>query len=165
MQIKLIDNPVKLAEFLNNPANTGNIVDSGDKYLIKPDAVYLGIYEGLMLAGVFEVRKFWHMILECHSIMEPGFRGRYALDAHRLFCRFALDNFSFNGCVTFVPEKTKYGRTIITILGAKRVGMLRSAYNSIGVPIDAAMYEITRDEMERCAANRYDASLWGKNSP
>ncbi|GDD74249.1 hypothetical protein HmCmsJML217_02520 [Escherichia coli] len=34
MEIKLIDNPVKLAEFLNNPANTGNIVDSGDKYYI-----------------------------------------------------------------------------------------------------------------------------------
>ncbi|MCA8514244.1 DUF2824 family protein, partial [Escherichia coli] len=56
MHIKLIDNPVKLAEFLNNPANTGNIVDSGDKYYIKPDAVYLGIYEGLVLAGVHEVR-------------------------------------------------------------------------------------------------------------
>ncbi|EOL1043387.1 DUF2824 family protein, partial [Escherichia coli] len=28
MEIKLIDNPVKLAEFLNNPVNTGNIVDS-----------------------------------------------------------------------------------------------------------------------------------------
>ncbi|EOX4999897.1 hypothetical protein ACPUCJ_004776, partial [Escherichia coli] len=26
MEIKLIDNPVKLAEFLNNPVNTGNIV-------------------------------------------------------------------------------------------------------------------------------------------
>ncbi|EFI1180215.1 DUF2824 family protein, partial [Escherichia coli] len=56
MEIKLIDNPVKLAEFLNNPVNTGNIVDSGDKYYIKPDAVYLGIYEGLVLAGVHEVR-------------------------------------------------------------------------------------------------------------
>ncbi|OYB86265.1 hypothetical protein RX21_04483 [Escherichia coli] len=42
MEIKLIDNPVKLAEFLNNPANTGNIVDSGDKYYIKPDAVTNG---------------------------------------------------------------------------------------------------------------------------
>ena len=52
MEIKLINNPVKLAEFLNNPANTGNIVDSRDKYYIKPDAVYLGIYEGLVLAGV-----------------------------------------------------------------------------------------------------------------
>ena len=55
MEIKLIDNPVKLAEFLNNPANTGNIVDIGDKYYIKTDAVYLGIYEGLVLAGVHEV--------------------------------------------------------------------------------------------------------------
>ncbi|MGG7116690.1 DUF2824 family protein, partial [Klebsiella aerogenes] len=47
MEIKLIDNPVRLAEFLNNPEITGNIVDGGDKYYIKPDAVYLGIYEGV----------------------------------------------------------------------------------------------------------------------
>ena len=79
MEIKLIDNPVKLAEFLNNPANTGNIVDSGDKYYIKPDAVYLGIYEGLVLAGVHEVRNFWHSVVECHAVYDPGFRGEYAL--------------------------------------------------------------------------------------
>lgn len=76
MEIKLIDNPVKLAEFLNNPVNTGNIVDSGDKYYIKPDAVYLGIYEGLVLAGVHEVRNFWHSVVECHAVYDPGFRGR-----------------------------------------------------------------------------------------
>jgi hypothetical protein len=71
MHIKLIDNPVKLAEFLNNPANTGNIVDSGDKYYIKPDAVYLGIYEGLVLAGVHEVRNFWHSV-ECAEKCRSG---------------------------------------------------------------------------------------------
>lgn len=71
MEIKLIDNPVKLAEFLNNPVNTGNIVDSGDKYYIKPDAVYLGIYEGLVLAGVHEVRNFWHSVVECHAVYGP----------------------------------------------------------------------------------------------
>lgn len=70
MEIKLIDNPVKLAEFLNNPVNTGNIVDSGDKYYIKPDAVYLGIYEGLVLAGVHEVRNFWHSVVECHAVYD-----------------------------------------------------------------------------------------------
>jgi hypothetical protein len=44
MEIKLIDNPVKLQAFLNDQANTGNIVDAGDHYFIKPDAVYLGVY-------------------------------------------------------------------------------------------------------------------------
>lgn len=74
MEIKLIDNPVKLAEFLNNPVNTGNIVDSGDKYYIKPDAVYLGIYEGLVLAGVHEVRNFWHSVVECHAVYRIPWR-------------------------------------------------------------------------------------------
>lgn len=92
MEIKLIDNPVKLAEFLNNPVNTGNIVDSGDKYYIKPDAVYLGIYEGLVLAGVHEVRNFWHSVVECHAVYDPGFRGEYALQGHRLFCKWLLEN-------------------------------------------------------------------------
>lgn len=85
MEIKLIDNPVKLAEFLNDASNTGNIVDVGDKYFIKPDALYLGVYEGIVLAGVFEVRRFWHNIIECHNITSPDFRGKYSLEAHRLF--------------------------------------------------------------------------------
>ncbi|MDI5823429.1 phosphomethylpyrimidine synthase ThiC, partial [Salmonella enterica subsp. enterica serovar Kentucky] len=42
---------------LNEPGNTENIVEPGHTYYIKPDAVYLGIYEGLVLAGVHEVRN------------------------------------------------------------------------------------------------------------
>lgn len=51
MEIKLIDNPVRLQTFLNDQANTGNIVDDGDRYFIKPDAVYLGVYEGVPEKG------------------------------------------------------------------------------------------------------------------
>ncbi len=115
MEIKLIDNPVKLAEFLNNPANTGNIVDSGDKYYIKPDAVYLGIYEGLVLAGVHEVRNFWHSVVECHAVYDPGFRGEYALQGHRLFCKWLLENSPFLNSITMVPDTTKYGRCSGTV--------------------------------------------------
>ncbi|WP_163355597.1 DUF2824 family protein, partial [Escherichia coli] len=49
MEIKIIDNPIRLSEFLNDKSNTGNIVDSNDQYFIKPDALYLGIYEGVLL--------------------------------------------------------------------------------------------------------------------
>ena len=49
MEIKLVDNPMKLAEFLNNPENTGNIVDKGDIYVIKPDAQYLALMNILKL--------------------------------------------------------------------------------------------------------------------
>lgn len=61
MELKFIDNPVRLQAFLNEPGNTENIVEPGHTYYIKPDAVYLGIYEGLVLAGVHEVRNFWHI--------------------------------------------------------------------------------------------------------
>lgn len=47
MELKFIDNPVRLQAFLNEPGNTENIVEPGHTYYIKPDAVYLGIYEGL----------------------------------------------------------------------------------------------------------------------
>ncbi len=47
MELKFIDNPVRLQAFLNDPGNTENIVELGHTYYIKPDAVYLGIYEGL----------------------------------------------------------------------------------------------------------------------
>lgn len=63
MELKFIDNPVRLQAFLNEPGNTENIVEPGHTYYIKPDAVYLGIYEGLVLAGVHEVRNFWHSVV------------------------------------------------------------------------------------------------------
>lgn len=146
MEIKLIDNPVKLAEFLNDASNTGNIVDVGDKYFIKPDALYLGVYEGIVLAGVFEVRRFWHNTIECHNITSPDFRGKYSLEAHRLFCRHACEFYDFDAVVTFVPEKTKYGRVIISHLGARRVGTITRACTMNGEKVDAVMYEMTREQ-------------------
>lgn len=151
MEIKLIDNQVKLAEFLNNPENTGNIVDAGDSYLIKPDAVYLGIYEGLMLAGVHEVRNFWHRVVECHAVYNPGFRGEYALQGHRLFCKWLLENSPFLNSVTMVPDTTKYGRTIIRLLGATRIGHLESAFMSNEKPIGITLYQLPRQKYEELA--------------
>ncbi|EPO1297679.1 DUF2824 family protein [Escherichia coli] len=119
MEIKLIDNPVKLAEFLINPANTGNIVDSGDKYYIKPDAVY-----------------------------DPGFRGEYALQGHRLFCKWLLENSPFLNSITMVPDTTKYGRAIIRLLGATRVGHLDDAYMSNGKPVGITLYQLPRSKYE-----------------
>ena len=72
MELKFIDNPVRLQAFLNEPGNTENIVEPGHTYYIKPDAVYLGIYEGLVLAGVHEVRNFWHSIVECHAVYDSA---------------------------------------------------------------------------------------------
>ena len=148
MEIKLIDNPVKLAEFLNNPENTGNIVDSGDKYLIKTDAVYLGIYEGVLLAGVHEVRNFWHSVVECHAIYSPGFRGEYALNGHRLFCKWLLDNSPVLNSVTMVPDTTKYGRALIRLLGATRIGHMDDAYISNGKPVGITLYQLHRSKYE-----------------
>lgn len=148
MEIKLIDNPVKLAEFLNNPSTTGNIVDSGDTYHIKHDAVYLGIYEGLLLVGVHEVRNFWHTVVECHAIYDPGFRGEYALHGHRLFCKWLLENSPFTNSITMVPDTTKYGRAIIRLLGATRVGHLDDAFVSNGVPVGVTLYQLKRSQYE-----------------
>ncbi|MBH2996313.1 DUF2824 family protein [Serratia marcescens] len=153
MEIKLIDNPVRLQAFLNNRVNTGNIVDDGDHYFIKPDAVYLGIYEGVMLVGVHEVRTFWQSVAECHAIYDPGFRGKYALDGHRLFCRWLLANSPFTNSITMVPDSTKYGRAIIRLLGATRVGRLEDAYLSNGRPVGVTLYQLTRsqyEDMQKC---------------
>lgn len=148
MEIKLIDNPVRLQSFLNDQANTGNIVDDGDRYFIKPDAVYLGVYEGMLLVGVHEVRNFWHSVVECHAIYDPGFRGQYALEGHRLFCRWLLANSSFTNSITMVPDTTKYGRAIIRLLGATRIGHLEDAYLSNGHPVGVTLYQLPRSKYE-----------------
>lgn len=148
MIIKPVDNPVRLAEFLNDARNTGNIVDAGGKYLIKPDAMYLGIYEGVLLVGVHEVRKFWHKVVECHAIYDPGFRGAYALDGHKLFCKWLLDNSPFTNSVTMVPDTTKYGRAIIRLIGATRIGHLDDAYLSNGNPVGVTLYQLKRSQYE-----------------
>lgn len=148
MIIKLVDNPIKLSEFLNDPRNTGNIVDAGGKYLIKQDAIYLGIYEGLLLVGVHEVRNFWHSVVECHAIYDPGFRGAYALDGHKLFCKWLLNNSPFTNSVTMVPDTTKYGRIIIRLIGATRIGHLDDAYLSNGNPVGVTLYQLKRSQYE-----------------
>ncbi|HAT1684523.1 TPA: DUF2824 family protein [Klebsiella oxytoca] len=148
MEIKLIDNPVKLQAFLNDQDNTGNIVDAGERYFIKPDAVYLGVYEGVMLVGVHEVRNFWHSVVECHAVYDPGFRGQYALEGHRLFCRWLLANSSFTNSITMVPDTTKYGRAIIRLLGATRIGHLEDAYLSNGQPVGVTLYQLPRSKYE-----------------
>lgn len=148
MIIKPVDNPIRLAEFLNDARNTGNIVDAGGKYMIKPDAIYLGIYEGLLLVGVHEVRNFWHNVVECHAIYDPGFRGAYALDGHKLFCKWLLDNSPFTNSVTMVPDVTKYGRAIIRLIGATRIGHLDDAYLSNGNPVGVTLYQLKRSQYE-----------------
>ncbi|WP_129544325.1 DUF2824 family protein [Serratia sp. 1D1416] len=153
MEIKLIDNPARLQAFLNDQANTGNIVDDGDHYYIKPDAVYLGIYEGALLAGVHEVRNFWQSVVECHAIYDPGFRGQYALEGHRLFCLWLLANSPFTNSITMVPDTTKYGRAIIRLLGATRIGHLDDAYISNGQTVGVTLYQLKRsqyEDMQKC---------------
>ncbi|EMM6760736.1 DUF2824 family protein [Pluralibacter gergoviae] len=153
MELKIIDSQQRLLDFLNDPLNTGNIVDVGDSYLIKPDALYIGVYEGLLLAGVHEVRTFWHGVVECHAVYNPGFRGEYALEGHRLFCRWLLQNSSFTNSITMVPDTTKYGRTIIRLLGATRIGHLDDAYLSNGKSIGVTLYQLTRrqyKELSQC---------------
>ncbi|HDL7347355.1 DUF2824 family protein [Yersinia enterocolitica] len=148
MELRIVPDMGRLCAFLNNPDNTGNIVDSGDKYRIKPDALYLGVYEGVLLVGVHEVRKFWHSIVECHAIYDPGFRGKYALDGHKLFCRWLLENSPFTNSVTMVPDTTKYGRALIRLLGATRIGHLDDAYISNGKPVGVTLYQLTRSQYE-----------------
>ncbi|EFE7906961.1 DUF2824 family protein [Escherichia coli] len=146
MELKFIDNPVRLQAFLNEPGNTENIVEPGHTYYIKPDAVYLGMYEGLVLAGVHEVRNFWHSVVECHAVYDPGFRGEYALQGHRLFCKWLLENSPFLNSITMVPDTTKYGRAIIRLLGATRVGHLDDAYIRCGKPVGVTLYQLTRQQ-------------------
>ncbi|WP_336295511.1 DUF2824 family protein [Cronobacter dublinensis] len=148
MHIKIIDNQSRLSAFLSDPTNTGNIVDAGESYLIKPDALYLGIYEGSLLVGVHEVRNFWHSVVECHAIYEPGFRGEYALNGHRLFCDWLLKNSPFLNSITMVPDTTKYGRAIIRLLGATRIGHLDDAYISNGKPVGVTLYQLPRSKYE-----------------
>ncbi|EPE4838385.1 DUF2824 family protein [Yersinia enterocolitica] len=148
MELRTIPDLGRLRAFLNNPDITGNIVDHDSEYLIKPDALYLGIYEGLLLVGVHEVRTFWHSVVECHAIYDPGFRGKYALDGHKLFCRWLLENSPFSNSVTMVPDTTKYGRALIRLLGAERIGHLDDAYISNGEPVGVTLYQLKRSQYE-----------------
>lgn len=148
MELRAIPDLGRLRAFLNNQDITGNIVDHDSEYLIKPDALYLGIYEGLLLVGVHEVRTFWHSVVECHAIYDPGFRGKYALDGHKLFCRWLLENSPFTNSITMVPDSTKYGRALIRLLGAERIGHLDDAYISNGKPVGVTLYQLKRSQYE-----------------
>lgn len=159
MELRIVDDPVRLKQFLDNPVNTGQIVDKDQSYFIKPDALYLGIYEGVLLVGVHEVRNFWHSVVECHAIYDPGFRGNYALQGHRLFCKWLLHNSTFLNSVTMVPDTTKYGRAIVRLLGAERIGHMESAYISNGQSVGVTLYQLPRQKYEELANADFDSEL------
>jgi hypothetical protein len=47
-----------------------------------------------------------------------------------------------------VPDTTKYGRAIIRLLGATRVGHLDDAYFSCGQPVGVTLYQLPRSKYE-----------------
>lgn len=83
MELMMIPSREDLEVFLNNPDNTRSIVNPDFGYYIKPDALYMGIYNDGVLIGVHEVRKFWHSVVELHTIYAPEFRGKKPLQATR----------------------------------------------------------------------------------
>lgn len=151
MIIKLVDNMHQMVEFLNDPENTAAIVDRGDYYGLKKDALYLGIYDGYELAGVHEVRQFWQNVVECHCVYGKKYRGKYALAGHKLFCRWLLENNPFTNSVTMVPDETKQARTILAMLGATRIGRMDAAYYRYGQPVPVTLYQLTREQYEELA--------------
>ncbi|WP_252355951.1 DUF2824 family protein, partial [Escherichia coli] len=54
----------------------------------------------------------------------------------------------FLNSITMVPDTTKYGRAIIRLLGATRVGHLDDAYMSNGKPVGITLYQLPRSKYE-----------------
>lgn len=151
MDIKIVQDMPQMVAFLNNPENTAALVDSGDIYALKPDALYLGVYDGDALAGIHEVRQFWQNVVECHCVYGKGYRGRYALAGHKLFCRWLLANNPFTNSVTMVPDETRQARSILALLGATRIGRMDAAYFRYGQPVPVTLYQLTRAQYEDLA--------------
>lgn len=148
MIIKIVEDMPQMVAFLNDPDNTGALVDDGDYYGLKPDALYLGVYDGETLAGVHEVRQFWQNVVECHCVYGKHYRGRKALAGHKLFCRWLLDNNPFSNSVTMVPDETRQARSILALLGATRIGRMDAAYLRYGQPVPVTLYQLTRQQYE-----------------
>lgn len=144
MEIKLIDDIGALIAFLNRPENTGNIVEEGQLYHIKPDAIYVGFYKDGELVGVMEARKFWHSTIEIHPIFSTNYRGKKAIEAMRLFFGWMIEKFSFTNLITMVPDTTRYGAVAALALGAIRIGILQDAFIWQGQPVSVALYQLPR---------------------
>lgn len=151
MKLKIVENMVDMVAFLNNPDVTGAIVSKGDTYGLKPDALYLGIYEGWELVGVFEVRQFWQNVIEVHGMFKHGFRGCYALESYRLLSAWLIENNPFTNSVTMVPDNAKFGRSLVTLLGATRIGVMADAFFVNGEPVSVTLYQMTRQQVEKAA--------------
>lgn len=148
MRVEIVKNLPDMVRFLNDPEINAGIVEPGGFYALKPDALYVGIYDGPVLAGVHEVRQFWQNVVECHCVYGRAYRGRLALEGHKLFCRWLLDHNPFTNSVTMVPDTTKQARTILTLLGATRIGRMDAAYMWKGQPVPVTLYQLTREQYE-----------------
>lgn len=138
----------EMVAFLNDRENVAALVEPGGYYGLKPDALYIGIYDGDTLAGVHEVRQFWQNVVECHCVYGRAYRGKKALLGHKLFCRWLLDNNPFTNSVTMVPDATRQARTILALLGATRIGRMDAAYFWAGEAMPVTLYQLTRKQYE-----------------
>lgn len=141
----------QLLQLVGDPETVAGIVEPGDHYAIKPDSLYIGIYDGETLAGVHEVRQFWQNVVECHCVYDKRYRGALALQGFRLFCRWLLANNPFTNSVTMVPDTTRQARTILRLLGATRIGRMDAAFYWNGQPVPVTLYQLTRKQYEDLA--------------
>lgn len=147
MEIKEIDDIQLLINFVRQRENVVNLLDEGCEYQINPRVLYVGVFEGPQLVGVFEVSQFWQSSIEIHPIFSLAFRGRYAIAATKDFLRWMLARFEFTSLVTSVPDHARQGAVAVLAVGGERVGVLKSAYRRNGKKVSVTFYQLEREKI------------------
>lgn len=148
MEIKIIENIDQFYRFFSDKSKIGYAMENNGDYQLKNNQLYVGVYEGLLLVGFFSIEFIRNKLIEIHPVFDPGFRGKYALIATRFFSKWLMDNLNFSTVITYVPEKTPWGKVICKLMNMRRVGVIDNALTAGNQQIDMTMYQVTKEELE-----------------
>lgn len=65
-----------------------------------------------------------------------------------MFAAWLLKNSTFTNAITMVPDCTKYGRVLVIMTGAERIGHMQDAYIKDGEPMGVTLYQLNRKGFE-----------------
>lgn len=148
MEIKVIENIEQFQRFFTDKAKIGYAMENNGDYQLKNNQLYVGVYEGLLLVGFFSIDFIRSQLIEVHPVFDPGFRGKYALRATRNFSKWLIDNLNFSTVITYVPEKTPWGKIICQLMKMRRVGVIDNALTAGNQQINMTMYQVTKEELK-----------------
>ncbi len=158
LSVAELRDPEILRSIINHPAVYGpsssdlcpppELNDVG--WMASPPVLPVGILVDGAWAGVFVCIPHTRVLMEVHTAILPGWRGRIAERAAALFLRHLAEHSACRKLFTLVPAFNRPAALFALRAGMRREGCLTASFLKHGVLHDQALFAINIDRGTLC---------------